>query len=123
MEPTEAFLGQIEELELTRNRLTELGRRKPEGWKKDYANARLALQDQLAALGRTGSAAARARGGEAERRFTETWTRYRSTLSSHQARWPVILLESADDSYRKSISEIDAIFVQLIAQLRSLARN
>lgn len=111
MKPDPKLLQSLEQLDVTREQFRRLPIKQPANWKTDYARLRPVLQEQTTkAIG-----------------LTEIWlrqkgdaallTQYRklldhatAQLSSHQARWPVLVLDVNDPSYIASMKEVIAKF-------------
>lgn len=115
------LLDRVQRIQSERSRLENLASDRPDGWKKDYATGRLALQEGLSALARAGSLIPRDdKLGSPAAAFHKLMSQYTVTLANHQARWPVVLITNNDEGYRISAAQVDEVFRQLSIAIRGL---
>lgn len=124
MKPSAELLQSIEQLDATREQLRRLSVGQPEGWKTDYARLRPVFQQQTAAAIGLTDAWLRQKGDEElHARYRELVGHASARLATHQARWPVLVLDGNNPDYVASMKEVNENFDGVLKFVRDALRG
>lgn len=110
----------VQKAEEAQQTLRTLSTDMPEGWKKDYAGVRNAYRQAMEDAARQAALEINQRDPEVLEQFKTMRDDLFSSLSNHQARWPVLLLnEQRSAEYRQSVQAFEAKHREFVQFMRS----
>ncbi|WP_284126146.1 hypothetical protein [Parerythrobacter aestuarii] len=99
--------------------LRTLSTEMPEGWKKDYAGVRNEYRQAMEDAARQAALEINQTDPEVIEQFKKLRDDLFSSLSNHQARWPVLLLsEQRSVEYRQSVQAFEAKHSEFVRFMR-----
>ena len=111
----EEVVKEIEQLEKVQADLAAISRRTDEGRLRELISLRRKLADQIARVGKVAEGYFEASGDPAlVQEFRTCFTNMRSNAATHQANWPAVRLNDADEEFRRSaraVREANKAFV------------
>jgi len=110
----------IATLERIQSQLAGIATRQDDGRRHDLIDLRRALSVQIGTVGKLAEAwLASIDDPAAFRVYREKFSRMRTCAAVHQATWPAVRLDEADESYRRSASEVREANQDFIQWMRS----
>ncbi len=114
--------GAMRQLEGVRNELMQLVRNQPEGWKAAYGRLRPTLDDRIDQLDRVGDKLLQRASPEQRDGLATLVQRFRKAIARHQAKWPVLVINSNNPDYVVSNAQVDETFAELVSFINRLPR-
>jgi len=111
---------EVDRLEHVQAELAGIASRTDEERKRELINLRRKLSEQIARLGQVAERFFSASGNpELLKQFRQNYTNMRSKAATHQANWPAIRLEEADEEYQRSARAVREANRALVGWIRS----
>ncbi len=122
MPDTKAILSAVSALEQVQAELAQISSRTDERRRHDLIDLRRKLALHIAEVGRV----AEPWFGEADAELAQTYrakfSRMRSAAAIHQANWPAVRLDQADEEYRRSVLAVRDANRDFVAWIRETLR-
>lgn len=110
----------LADLERERAALGRLVSNRADGWQKAYAEERRKVALQVGALADMAKELARLEPNAQREAFAQAAMNYAKAVTSHQSRWPAILVNSRQEEFTASVRQLDDSLNRVKALLGSL---
>ncbi len=109
----------LREAEATQRRLRSLSTEMPEGWKREYVQARQDYRSAMTAACDVAAKRSRGQGQAAADDLARLQKVLFQALDTHQSKWPVVILSAERSaSYRQSVAALEEKHDELATFLR-----